>query len=85
MELAMPKRDEYRGIAFVIGATIDSNGAWVGEFVTFKRSPDGTLSKDLPYKRAPGEFASEGGARGAARDDAKRFIDELLARSTDAE
>jgi hypothetical protein len=77
----MPKQDEYRGIAFVIGATIDSNGAWVGEFVTLKRSPEGMLSKDLPYKRAPGEFASEGAAKNAARDDAKRFIDEFLVRS----
>jgi hypothetical protein len=85
MEVDMPKRYEYRGVEFAIGVTIDSNGAWVGEFVTFKKSQDGFVLKDLPYKRAPGEYASESAARDAARDDAKKFIDDHLAGSSGAE
>jgi hypothetical protein len=72
----MSKRHQHKGVEFEISATIDSNGAWVGEFVTLRKSPAGALEKDLPFKRAPGEFASEGAARNAACEDAKRFIDE---------
>ncbi|KRB83506.1 hypothetical protein ASE07_23905 [Noviherbaspirillum sp. Root189] len=76
----MSKRHEYRGVEYEIGATIDSNGAWVGEFVTFKKSPDGSFTKDFPYIQSPEEFESEPRAREFAHASAKRFIDELISK-----
>ncbi|RJF95812.1 hypothetical protein [Noviherbaspirillum saxi] len=81
----MSKRYEYRGVGYEIGATIDGNGAWVGEFITFKKSSDGSSVKDSPYIQAPGEFASESKARLAADADAKRFIDELILKNQSAQ
>lgn len=76
----MSKRYEYRGIEYEIGATIDSNGAWVGEFVTLKKFPDGSSIKNFPYIQSPEEFENEPRARDAAHADAKRFIDELISK-----
>jgi hypothetical protein len=64
----------YRNVKFEIGATFDGS-SWVGEFVIYKKMPDGTLVQDAPYKPAPGAFTNKGAAIDAAREHTKRLID----------